>query len=483
MNFYLNGYDYNQVPRERERVEIKNPITNEVLDTLPLAEGIEDADKVLAIAEKGFSEWSEKPLYERGDILYKFASLLEGNKEKVAKVMVENMGRSIVECRAEVQVSIDLTRGFVEKAKHMYGHVLTDTQKGLENDIIFTKREPLGVFSCIIPFNAPVELFVHKVVPALIMGNAVIAKMPTSDPMSELLLADMLVEAGVTKEAIQLLYCSGSFSSKYITKSERIAAVTFTGSTEVGTAVYKDSAPELHRIFLEMGGNDPLIILDDADIELAAKELVNGRMMNSGQVCCSSKRTLVHKSISKEFEEKVKEYMYEIIQGDPMDEKTQVGSLVNESAALKVKEQIDLTINQGAQCVLGGALKNRVFIEPTLLTDVTREMDVAKDMEIFGPVITLIEYEDLNQAIEIANQTSYGLQASIISKDVSKAIAIAHKIHAGAVIINGAGSYRHIDMAFGGYKNSGIGREGISVTLEEYSQEKSFVLKNAKKIN
>ncbi len=481
LKFYLNGYLYGEEPANCKRVDITNPVTGQILEILPLAKGKEDADKIFQIANKGFNSWSNKPLYERGDILYKFADLLEENAEKVAQSMVQNMGRTITECRAEVEVTIALTRGFVEKAKHMYGDVLTDTQKGLEDDLIFTQREPLGIIACVVPFNAPVELFVHKVIPALLMGNVVIVKTPTVDPLPEFLLADMLIKSGVSDDAVQLLYSDGAFMSGFITKSKQIAAVTFTGSTETGTAIYTDAAPQLHPVYLEMGGNDPLIILKDADLDYAAEELVNSRMMNSGQVCCSSKRTLVPNDIYEAFQEKVKERLSQVIQGDPFDENTQVGSVITREAAQKVKDQIELTISQGATCVTGGKVNDDVFVEPTLLVNVEKDMDVAKDMEIFGPVISLIRYTTLEEAIGIANQTSYGLQASIIGKDVAKAIAIAHHIQAGSVVVNGSGSYRHIDMAFGGYKNSGIGREGISTTLEEFSQVKSFVIKNAKK--
>ncbi|WP_262395544.1 aldehyde dehydrogenase family protein [Youxingia wuxianensis] len=478
MSFYLNGYAYGSNPAKRSTVDIKNPVTREVMGTLPLAEGNEDAERVLSYAEEGLAIWENTPLYRRAQIMNKFADLLEKNEERVAETLCRNMGRPISECHGEVSLTVALTRGYVEKANHEYGEVMPQNQPGLENDIIFTRREPLGVCMCIVPFNAPVELFAHKTVPALLMGNSVIAKMPSSDPMPILIMADLLTQAGVPHQTIQLLYASGKFVSQYINKSPRIAAITFTGSTQVGRAVYEDSAPQLHRVFLEMGGNDPLILTEDADLDYAADQLVSTRTLNGGQVCCSSKRTLVPDTIADAFVEKVKARIAKVRQGNPLDPRTELGSLINAEAAAEVKRQIDETVRQGAICVCGGEIKDDVFLTPTLLDGVTSDMDVAKNMEIFGPVMTIIRYHSIEEAIEIANQTEYGLQAGIIAKDATQGIAIGARIKAGMVVVNGAGSYRHMDMPFGGFKNSGIGREGIAITLEEFSQPKCYVMKN-----
>lgn len=477
MDIYLNGYDVNAVPADVRRVPIRNPVTEDALDELPIATTSEEACRILDIAEAGLAEWSSRPLWERADCVMRFVAALEATADEMADLMCRNMGRAITECRAEVDVTISLARGFTERAKHLYGNVMPQSQPGLEGDLIFSQREPLGVFLCIVPFNAPVELYVHKVIPALLMGNSVIVKPPTPDPLTELRLTDMLVRAGVPKGAVQVLFASGGFVSTNIIKSPRIAAVTFTGSTETGKRVYQDAAGAMHRVFLEMGGNDPFLVLDDADLDDAADELVTTRMMNSGQVCCSSKRTLVPRSLADRFVGLLADRLGRVIQGDPLDPATQVGSLIAPKAAQLVQEQVDRTVALGARVVVGGHVKDRVFFEPTLLVDVRPDMDVAKDSEIFGPVISVIAYDTLDEAITIANQTSYGLQASIMTRDVTRAFSIARRLQAGMVVLNGAGSYRHIDMAFGGYKHSGIGREGIVTTLEEFSQEKSYVLK------
>lgn len=477
MNFYLNGHDVNDVPTEVKRVAILNPVTQEALDRLPLAATPEEASTVLDIAERGLREWSRMPLWQRADAIMGFAAQLEAKADEVADLMCRNMGRAITECRAEVGVTITLARGFAERAKHLYGHVMPQSQPGLEGDLIFSQREPLGVFLCIVPFNAPVELYVHKVIPALLMGNSVIVKPPSPNPLVGMRLTSMLVDAGVPKGAVQMLFASGRYVSANFVTSDRISAVTFTGSTETGKRIYRDAAGAMHRVFLEMGGNDPFLILEDADLDYAADQLVATRMMNSGQVCCSSKRTLVPRHLAESLIEKVAGRLREVVQGDPLDPATQVGSLIAPHAAQLVQDQVDRTVAVGARVVVGGHIRDRVFFEPTLLVDVCPDMDVARDSEIFGPVISVIAFDTLDEAIEIANQTSYGLQASIVTGDVTRAFGIAARLQAGMVVLNGAGSYRHVDMAFGGYKHSGIGREGIVTTLEEYSQEKSYVLK------
>jgi succinate-semialdehyde dehydrogenase/glutarate-semialdehyde dehydrogenase len=478
MDFYLNGRPYGVAPEGVKLVDILNPVTEEVLDRLPLATSPEDAERVLDLAEEGLRLWSAKPMWERAEAIFRFAALLEAEADRVSDLMCRNMGRAITECRGEVAVTITLARGFAERAKHLYGDVMPQSQPGLEDDLIFTRREPLGTFLCIVPFNAPVELYVHKVIPALLMGNAVVVKPPTPDPLTELLLTDMLVRAGVPKQAIQMIFASGAYTSAHFIKSPRLAAVTFTGSTETGKKVYREAAGAMHRVFLEMGGNDPFVVLDDADLDNAAEQLVTTRMMNSGQVCCSSKRTLVPEAIADELIERIRARLALVNQGDPLDPKTEVGSLVAPKAAQLVQQQVDRAISLGARCLIGGHVRDGVFFEPTLLVDVTRDMDVAKDSEIFGPVISVIRYSTLDEAVEIANQTSYGLQASIITGDLTRAFALAARLQAGMIVLNGAGSYRHVDMPFGGYKHSGIGREGIAATLEEFSQEKCYVLKN-----
>lgn len=477
MHLYLNGRAHDSTS-VGDGVPIVDPVAGHTLDQVPVAREPQEAETILSLGEAGLAEWSVKPMWERAAAIQRFADRIDEQAAELAVLMARNMGRAIRECHAEVGLAANLARGFAERAKHLYGDVMPQSQPGLEHDLVFTRREPLGVFLCIVPFNAPIELYVHKAIPALLMGNSVIVKPPMPNPLCHLLLTSMLVDAGVPKSAVQMLYADAGFTSTYVTKSARIAAVTFTGSTAAGMAVNRDCADARHHVFLEMGGNDPFIVMEGADLDEAATQLVNSRMMNSGQVCCSSKRTLVSESVADAFTEKVAQRVKQIVQGDPLDPNTQVGALVTPDAARRVKQQVDAAVADGARCLVGGTVQDDVFFEPTLLVDVHKDMEIAKDAEIFGPVISILRYSSLDEAVEVANQTSYGLQASILAEEIKPAMAVASQLHVGMVVVNGAGSYRHIDMPFGGSKASGSGREGISRTLDEFSQEKSYVLKD-----
>ena len=475
MTYYLNGYT--DVQEDKKRVKIINPSTMEVIGELSHPES-GDGERILEIAQKGFGIWSGVSLAERADILMRYADILSENAEHVAKVECRDMGKVIRECRGEVATAIALTKGYVEKAKHLQGRVVSENQKGLEKDIIFTKHEPYGVVLCIVPFNYPVELFTHKVVAALVMGNAVIVKCPSDNPLSLLEITRMMVEAGVPKEAVQLVYASHEFVQKELIASPVIQAISLTGSTKAGIDIWRNSADTMHRLYFELGGNDPLLILKDANLEYAVNEMANSRLGNTGQICCASKRFIVHRSLVEELVERLKDRLEKVVRGNPQDDECELGCIISSSAAEVIMGQIQKTIDQGAQCVYGNVLRDKTFVEPTILTNVSKDMDIAKDMEVFGPVFPIIAFDTEEEALEIANQSCYGLEAAIITKDLEKAIYMASKIQAGSVVVNGAGSYRHMDMPFGGYKMSGVGRESISTTLEEFSQEKNYVIKN-----
>lgn len=476
MAIYFNGFE--TIPENRQMTDITSPATGKVL--AKWAKAIEgDGEQILRIARDGFKKWSSMHLHERAKCLLKYADLLVSHSDEVALTECHDMGKLLSECQGETLGSAEITKGYVERAKHLYGEVISDLQPGTDKDIIFTRREPIGVFLCIIPFNFPVELFTHKVIPALIMGNSVIVKVPSENPLPLYKMTELLVEAGVPKEAITLIYADRTFVTEEIIKSDQIDGISLTGSTATGIDVLSNSAKQLHKTFMELGGNDALIVTEGANLEYAVDELIASRLLNAGQTCCATKRVLVHENIEKEFIrlllEKIQGYKF----GNPEDPNTRMGCVVSAKAAKQIIKQVELTVQQGATCICGGKLAADAYVEPTVLVNVTRNMDVAKDMEIFGPVIPIIRYHSIEEAVEIANQSVYGLEASIISDKPYEAIALAARLQAGTIVINGAGTYRHMDMPFGGYKQSGIGRQGIMVTLEEFSQVKSYVLKRA----
>ena len=312
------------------------------------------------------------------------------------------------------------------------------------------------------------------------MGNAVILKPASVNPLTLTRYVELLVEAGVPAGIISVVHGSGSVVGKTLTSSKKVDMVSLTGSTAAGIDAAKNCAEHCAHSSLELGGNDAFILCADGDMDLAIEETVWGRLYNTGQVCCASKRFLVENSVKDEFIKKMVEKINSLKQGNPQDMSTDIGCLVSEEAAIEVERQVQETIKAGATLVCGGK-RNGAFYEPTILDNVTPDMEVAKDMEIFGPVIPVIGFDSLDEAIEIANKSIYGLSGSIITKDISKAIKVSEAMECGGFVINGASFFRSFEQPFGGWKYSGIGNEGIMTTLKEMSRTKTVILKNITK--
>ena len=462
---------------DRGVIRILNPATQEFIDTVPKATA-SDVYQAIDAAQAGKRIWANTPTHERVRILSRCADAIEEHLEDLAQSLSREMGKIIQEARGEIRVSTQTIRGYAEAAAHHYGKTLTDSQKGIEKDILFTRHEPLGVVACITPFNYPVLLVAHKMAAALATGNAVIVKPASDNPLTLIKLVALCLEQGIPGNGLQIITGSGEVVGKILAESPKVNAISLTGSTEVGISLAETGAKTLKRVFLELGGNDPFIVLDDADILKAIDAAVEGRLENAGQTCCSSKRFLVHESVHDVFIKKLLEALSKIKHGSPQDDETEYGCLINGNAAQKVELQIQKTIEQGAKLICGGHAYNITYFEPTILDDVTLDMDIAKDMEVFGPVFPIITFKTDEDAVKIANASRYGLQAGIMTKSVDRAMRIAANLQCGAVVINGSGNYRHIEQPFGGYKMSGFGREGISGTLAEMSQEKTYVLKD-----
>ncbi len=465
---------------DKKVIEVVNPATYESLDTVPSATK-EDVEKALDIAQEGKKIWAGTPQHERSRILMKCADIIEENKEELAVLVCKDTGKSIKDARIETASCSRIIRGFAERANHLYGITIPSSCPGLENDIIYTRREPLGVVICIIPFNFPASTLAHKLAASLAMGNAVIVKPPSDNPLTDIRMTELFIEAGIPDSVIQVITGSGPMIGKHFTSSPKVNAIFLTGSTAVGVVTSRDASQHLQRVFLELGGNDALIIFEDADLELSVEEIIMGRISTGGQICAGSKRLLVQNSIKNEFTKMLIERLGKLRIGDPLDPMTDLGCLISEKAAIQVENQVKQTIEQGAKCIYGGKRFNRSFFEPTVLIDVRPDMDIAKDMEVFGPVMPIIGFETPEEAVSIANNSVYGLSGGVMTRDINKAMKVAANMESGAVVINGSGRYRSFDMAFGGYKMSGIGREGISVTLEELSQIKTIVLKKVLK--
>ena len=475
MKMFINGAQCDA--SDGATIEVTNPATGAVIDTIPAATK-EDVDRAVACAKEAQKAWADVPVSQKVEILYKFLDIVDDNKEKLAQTLSQETGKPIVEARAEIgNIRIGFS-GFCEKAKHLYGNTFpAGLEPGQDTHVLITKKEPIGVIACVIPFNFPCDLFDQKVAPTLLAGNAAIVKPSTDNPLTLCMLTQMLGEAGVLPGAVQIVTGRGSNTGTWLCENPDVHGITLTGSTEVGIETYQRGAAHLAHIALELGGNDAFIVLEDGDVDLAVEEMIWGRMYNTGQVCCASKRFLVHKSRAAEFAEKAVARLSQLKQGQPADESTQIGCLISEKAAIKVKEQIDHTVEQGGTIVLGGE-RDGAFITPTVITGVPKTADVASDMEIFGPVVPIIEFETVEEAIEIANSSKFGLCGCVFTENMKTAVKVCNALECGGTVINGASFFRSFEMPFGGYKYSGVGTEGVMSTFDEVTRTKTIVLKN-----
>ena len=457
--------------------QVVNPATGQVIDTVPEAT-LEDLDRAIGLAVEGQKEWNAIPLHQRLAILETYCQLLtrEETVEKIARVMCEEGGKPIEQCRTEVFANAAIFRIYCAAAYTFYGKTLPyNGEARSQGDVAFTIHEPLGVFANIVPFNYPVELAAHKLAPMLVTGNSVVLLPSGKTPRSAVLLVELLLEAGVPANAVCCVIGKGSVVGAAAAGDPRVAAVSFTGSTEVGISLAETCAKSLRPVSLELGGNDPLLIFDDCDYELAMSETIGGRVGNAGQTCCASKRFLIQRGIYEKFVADLVQRLSQLKVGDPADPTVEMGPCVRESSAKDVEAQIQKTVEQGGKLLCGGK-RSGAFVEPTVI-EVTPEMDIARDMEVFGPVWPVIPFDTLEEALEIANNTIFGLSSGVITSNMRTAMKVANGIQAGACVINGTGNYRLAHQPFGGYKYSGVGREGAVSTLEEMTQQKMISFK------
>lgn len=474
--------------------DVMNPATGEFIDTVPMATA-EDIDRAVRNAKAGQKEWAAIPIVQREKIFDRFQALLEKHRRELIVLSAKEMGKSAFVANFEIEGVMPMFRSYLEEAKRLEDRILVPgTELGhdgkTQTDMITVVHEPIGVIAAIVPFNAPMLLTAYKAAPILCAGNAAIIKPPSDNPLSAIRMCELLLEAGVPGNALQVLTGSGSVVGNGLIANPGIDGVTMTGSTEVGLGIAKQMAGRLAYFGLELGGNDAFIVLEDAELEQAATQAAQTRITNAGQVCIAPKRFLVHNSLKKAFTEKVLEIVNNAETGydpnvedqidqflgvvDCADVKVLVPPIINEKAAREVESQVNHTIAQGARLLAGGK-RDGCFYEPTVL-ECTRDMDVAKDLEIFGPVLPIIGFDTLEEAVEIANSSKYGLSGCVFTKDWKKGHYVARSCQTGTMVVNGTTMYRNMMQPFGGYKYSGYGREGL-VTLEEMTQTKNIIMK------
>jgi aldehyde dehydrogenase (NAD+) len=456
------------------RFATTNPATGERLAEVAEA-GKEDLDRAVAAARTGFESgpWAAMKPRQRGRILMKAAEMLLARAEEFGRVETLDNGKPIFEAsRIDMPAAAECLSYFGESADKLYG----DTHPGRPDAMLLTLREPVGVVGAITPWNFPLLQAMWKIAPALALGNTVVLKPASVTPLTSLLFADLLREAGLPPGAFNVVPGPGALVGAAMAEHPGIDKISFTGETATGKAILRAAAGTVKRVSMELGGKSPNIVFADADLETAAKGAINAIFYGKGELCSAGSRLLVEESVHDALLEKIVDRAKKMVPADPLNPKTRLGSLVSEKQRENVARYVEGARAEGAKLVAGG---NRAsvdgkgaFFEATVFDAVAPSMTIARE-EVFGPVLATLTFRDEAEAVAIGNQTIYGLAAAVWSRDIKKALRAAKALKAGTVWIN---TYNLYDpgLPFGGYKESGFGRERGRYALEEYTQVKSI---------
>ena len=451
-----------------------NPYTGREWAEIPNC-GLDDVNAAVEAAHHAFNKgpWASLSATSRGKLLRRLGDLIARDAEKLAEIEVRDNGKLFAEMAGQLRYIPEWFYYFGGLADKIEGGVLPSDKPDIFS---YTKREPLGVVVAITPWNSPLLLLSWKLAPALAAGNTVVIKPSEFTSCSTLALMELVKEAGFPDGVINTVTGFGSEIGAALVEHPQVAKVAFTGGDATGAAVYAAAAKGIKHVTLELGGKSPNIVFADANIDNAVRGAISGIFAASGQSCIAGSRLLVQRSVYEEVSAKVVAFAKSARLGDPMERTTQVGPITTEQQREKVLRYIDVARGEGARCLLGGG-KPRApdldcgwFVEPTIFGDVSNSMRIARE-EVFGPVLSIIPFEDDNEAIEIANDSIYGLASGVWTSNIRRALVMADKIRAGTVWVN---TYRAISFLapFGGYKQSGVGRESGQAAIEEYLQTK-----------
>ncbi len=451
-------------------IEVRSPYDGSPLG-LVSAGNAEVVQQAVEAAQRAMAH--PLPAYQRAEILARAAHLLEQRREHFARTIALEAGKPIKTARIEVARAVStLTFASIE-ARTLAGDVVPmwGAPAGA-GKFAFTVREPIGVVGAITPFNFPLNLVCHKVAPAIAAGCAVVLKPASATPITALNLAEVLMEADLPRGWLNVIPGSGSEVGNALVEHPDIALISFTGSAEVGWGI-QARAPH-KKVLLELGNSSPLIVFEDADLEAAAQAVATHGFSHAGQSCISVQRVLVHEPVAETFERMVAEKVAQLVVGNPLDEKTHVGPLITTADRDRVKAWIDEAVSAGARLLVGGEVEG-TLLQPTVLADVTPEMKVFC-REVFGPVVGITRFKSLDEAVDLANATEYGLQAGVFTASIHTAFQMAKRLHFGGVLINEAPTYRTDQMPYGGVKASGNTREGPHYAVREMTVEKLVIL-------
>lgn len=433
----------------------------------------EAVEKKIAQADKTYQKWKTIAIKQRAELLMNVASLFRKRKEELAKLITLEMGKLIAQSEAEVEMCASVYEYYAKNAADF----LEDKPIEIKDGKAFVRYTPIGIILAVEPWNYPYNQVARVAAPNIMAGNVIMVKHASNVPQCAAAIEEIFREAGAEDGIYTNLFLSSSRIAK-LAEDPRIVGLSLTGSEKAGASLAEAAGKNLKKSVLELGGSDPFIILEDADLEKAVKNAVKGRFGNMGQACTSSKRMIAVGKIADEFLEKFKEKVTGLKVGDPMERDTEVGPLSSEEAAQKIEKQVNDTVKSGAKVVLGGKRIDRegAFYEPTILTDIKPGM-VAYHEEIFGPVASFYKVKDEKEAIALANDSTFGLGGSVFSENIDRAVEVASQIETGMVFINEHVASRP-DLPFGGTKRSGYGRELSELGIEEFVNKKLIRISN-----
>jgi len=444
-------------------LEVKNKYDGSTVGVLPTA-GRDDLDAALAAAERAEDVMADMPAHKRASILLRAAELMRERSEDLAKTIAAEAGKALKFARAEVDRAASVFTIAAEEAKRIHGETIPlDAVPSGEGYFGYWTRRPVGVIAAISPFNFPLNLVAHKVAPALAAGNTLVLKPATTTPLAAVKLCQILQEAGLPAGAINLVVGSGGTVGEWLITDERVDKITFTGSPEIGRHIL--AVAGIKKVTLELGNNSPVVVAPDADLDFVAKRCALGAFYNSGQVCISVQRIYSQKQVFEPFSEKFVKATEAMVVGDPLDERVDVGPMIDSKEVDRIENWVKEAQGSGASVLTGGRREGTVYY-PTVLSNVDADMKVVAE-ETFGPVASVISSDDFETALEQANASKFGLQVGVFTNDVNRVFKAVRKVNFGGVIVNDTPNFRADHMPYGGNRQSGLGREGVKFAMED----------------
>jgi succinate-semialdehyde dehydrogenase/glutarate-semialdehyde dehydrogenase len=472
----INGCWFNT----EETMAVRNPATKEILGTVPKS-GKEEALKAVDAADAAFTSWSTTTAYERSNLLRKWYELIEEDKEILAKTMTLEQGKPLEEALGEIHYANQYVAWYAEEAKRLYGELIPSASSEKR---LFVQKVPVGVVAAVTPWNFPAAMITRKLAPALAAGCTVVLKPSEETPFTALKLGELAEQAGIPRGVINILTGDAKEIVGVWQKDPRVRKITFTGSTPVGKILMKEAAGTMKKLSLELGGQAPFIVTNKADIDAAVKGAIQSKFRNGGQACVAANRFLIQEDIEDEFLTKFAEQTAQLMYGNGLKDGVTIGPLINEKALDKVSEHVQDAIQKGATIVTGGhriLQESGYFFQPTILNNASDDM-LCMTEETFGPVAPVSTFKTVEEAIERANKSPYGLAAYVFTQDISEALAIVEKLDYGVIGLND-GLPSAAQAPFGGFKESGLGREGGKEGISDFLEVKYISMGSNHKTN